>query len=181
VEQWRICVKDKYPAYISWTTFEQIQTMLANNYAEYANKKTRGIPRPGAALLHGLVYCGACGHKMVVQYKTGNRYLCNYLRQQYQVPVCQRIPADPVDATVVTAFFAALSVIEPTPIRKRLPISSTSTQPRIVPNANSCNGCAIKRPSPNASSNTLIQPIDWSPPNWNGAGKWRCGICTKWK
>jgi DNA invertase Pin-like site-specific DNA recombinase len=112
VEQWRICVKDKYPAYISWTTFEQIQTMLANNYAEYANKKTRGIPRPGAALLHGLVYCGACGHKMVVQYKTGNRYLCNYLRQQYRVPVCQRIPADPVDATVVTAFFAALSVIE---------------------------------------------------------------------
>jgi DNA invertase Pin-like site-specific DNA recombinase len=112
VEQWRIRINDKYPAYISWTTFEQIQTMLADNYAEYAHKKTRGIPRPGAALLHGLVYCGACGHKMVVQYKTGNRYLCNHLRQKYQVPVCQRVPADPVDANVVAAFFAALSVVE---------------------------------------------------------------------
>jgi DNA invertase Pin-like site-specific DNA recombinase len=112
VEQWRIRVNDKYPAYISWPTFEQIQTMLLNNYAEYDRNKTRGIPRPGAALLHGLVYCGACGHKMVVQYKTGTRYLCNYLRQQYHVPVCQYIPADPVDAKVVAAFFAALSVVE---------------------------------------------------------------------
>jgi DNA invertase Pin-like site-specific DNA recombinase len=112
VEQWRIRVNDKYPAYISWETYEQIQAMLRDNYAEYDRNKTRGIPRPGAALLHGLVYCGACGHKMVVQYKQGTRYLCNYLRQQYHVPVCQRIPADPVDATVVAAFFAALAPVE---------------------------------------------------------------------
>ena len=67
MEQWRIRVNDKYPAYISWTTFEQIQTMLHDNHAEYDRHKTRGIPRPGKALLHGLVYCGACGHKVVVQ------------------------------------------------------------------------------------------------------------------
>jgi len=112
LEQWRIRVNDKYPPYISWTTYEQIQAMLKDNYAEYDRNKTRGLPRPGAALLHGLVYCGACGHKMVVQYKQGTRYLCNYLRQQYHVPVCQRIPADPVDATVVAAFFAALAPVE---------------------------------------------------------------------
>jgi len=34
------------------------------------------------------------------------------LRQQYHVPVCQNIPADPVDANVVAAFFAALSAVE---------------------------------------------------------------------
>jgi DNA invertase Pin-like site-specific DNA recombinase len=112
VEQWRIRVNDKYPAYISWATYEQIRQMLQDNYAEYDRNKTRGIPRPGAALLHGLVYCGACGHKMVVQYKAGTRYLCNYLRQQYHVPVCQYIPADPVDAKVVATFFAALSVVD---------------------------------------------------------------------
>jgi len=112
VEQWRIRVNDKYPAYISWTTFEQIQSMLHDNHAEYDRNKTRGIPRPGKALLHGLVYCGACGHKMVVQYKGGTEYLCNYLRQQYRVPVCQYVPADPVDARVVEAFFAALSPVE---------------------------------------------------------------------
>jgi hypothetical protein len=112
VEQGRIRVNDKYPAYISWATYEQIRQMLQDNYAEYDRNKTRGIPRPGAALLHGLVYCGACGHKRVVQYKAGTRYLCNYLRQQYHVPVCQYIPADPVDAKVVAAFFAALSVVD---------------------------------------------------------------------
>ena len=88
-EQWRIVVRSKYPAYVSWETFEKIQAMLRDNYAEYDRNKTRGIPRDGEALLHGLVYCGACGHKMVVQYKGGTRYLCNYLRQQHgaRVPV----------------------------------------------------------------------------------------------
>lgn len=111
-DEWKVCVKDKYPAYISWETYEQIQAMLKDNYAEYDRNKTRGVPRPGKALLHGLVACGACSHKMVVQYKTGTRYLCNALRQQYGVPVCQYIPADPIDEAVVQAFFAALSPVE---------------------------------------------------------------------
>jgi DNA invertase Pin-like site-specific DNA recombinase len=112
MEQWKILVKDVYPAYIPWETFEHIQAMLRDNYAEYDRNKTRGIPRPGKALLHGIVSCGECGHKMVVQYKHGTRYLCNYLRQQYHVPVCQYIPADPVDDAVVAAFFQALSPVE---------------------------------------------------------------------
>jgi DNA invertase Pin-like site-specific DNA recombinase len=112
MDQWRICVKDKYPAYVSWETFEQIQAVLKDNYAEYDRNKSRGVPRPGSALLHGIVYCGECGHKMVVQYKGGTRYLCNYLRQQYRVPVCQNIPGDPIDAQVVEALFQALSPIE---------------------------------------------------------------------
>jgi hypothetical protein len=86
--------------------------MLKDNYAEYDRHKTRGVPRPGKALLQGLVYCGECGHKMVVQYKIATRYLCNHWRQQYGVPVCQYLPADPVDDTVVQAFFAALSPVE---------------------------------------------------------------------
>jgi hypothetical protein len=105
-------VPDKYPAYISWATCEQIQTMLRDNHAEYDRNKTRGIPRPGKALLHGLVYCGACGHQMVVQYKGGTEDLCHYVRQQYRVPVCQYVPADPVAARVVAAFFEALSPVE---------------------------------------------------------------------
>src|SRR5262249_11299046 len=73
MDQWKIRVNDVYPAYISWETFERIQAMLHDNYAEYDRNKTRGIPRPGAALLHGIVYCGECGHKLVVQYKGGTR------------------------------------------------------------------------------------------------------------
>ena len=112
MEQWKIIIKDKYPAYISWDAFECIQAMLKDNYAEYDRNKSRGVPRPGAVLLHGIVYCGECGHKMLVQYKGGNQYHCNYLRQSHGVAVCQRIPADPIDKQVVQAFFQALSPLE---------------------------------------------------------------------
>jgi DNA invertase Pin-like site-specific DNA recombinase len=112
MDEWKIRVNDKYPPYVSWETFEKIQAILKDNHAEYERNKTRGIPRPGAALLHGLVYCGACAHKMVVQYKGSSQYICNALRQQYQVPVCQNIPAAPVDEAVVEAFFEALSPLE---------------------------------------------------------------------
>jgi DNA invertase Pin-like site-specific DNA recombinase len=111
-EQWRVCVKDKYPAYITWETYEQIRARLADNYAEYDRNHTRGVPRAGAALLQGIVYCGECGHKMSVQYKPASRYQCAQLRQEYHVPVCQNIRADPVDAKVVEAFFEALSPVE---------------------------------------------------------------------
>jgi DNA invertase Pin-like site-specific DNA recombinase len=112
VEEWKIRVPDKYPAYISWEIFEKIQAMLRDNYAEYDRNKTRGVPRAGQALLHGLLYCGECGHKMMVQYKHNTFYLCNALRQQYGVRVCQNIPGDRVDQAVVAAFFQALSPVE---------------------------------------------------------------------
>jgi Recombinase zinc beta ribbon domain len=84
---------------------------LEANYAAYEHNRRRGVPRQGAALLQGIVYCGICGHKMVVQYKGGNQYLCNYLRAQTQAPVCQRLSAAPVDQHVVAAFFQALAPV----------------------------------------------------------------------
>ena len=66
-EPWRVCIPDVDPPDISWDTYLQIQAMLKDQHAEYDRNKTRGIPRPGKALLHGLVHCGECGHKMVVQ------------------------------------------------------------------------------------------------------------------
>src|SRR6266480_527971 len=55
MEQWKIRINDIYPAYITWDTFEQIQQMLVENYAAYDRNKSRGVPRDGAALLHGMV------------------------------------------------------------------------------------------------------------------------------
>jgi DNA invertase Pin-like site-specific DNA recombinase len=110
--EWRIVVKDKYPAYISWDTFEKIQAMLRDNRAEYLRIKSRGIPRDGAALLHGITWCGECGHKMFVRYKGGSQYVCNHLRQQHDVPVCQCLRAAPIDAQVAAAFLEAVAPAE---------------------------------------------------------------------
>src|SRR5262249_55590887 len=96
--EWPICVRDKYPAYIDWATFETIQTMLQNNHANYEEKRTRGAPRSGKALLSGLLYCGACGHKLTVHYRADVYYSCEFLRTKYrQGPGCQRLAAAPLD------------------------------------------------------------------------------------
>ena len=112
MEKWRILIKDKYPAYVGWETFERIQRMLKDNHAEYERNMTRGVPRAGKALLAGLLYCGECAHKMTVRYSGAIRYLCTFFHQQYGDSFCQNLPAEPVDAAVVDAFFEALCPVE---------------------------------------------------------------------
>lgn len=111
-QQWKVCIRDKYPAYIPWETYERIETMIRENSSLYDRNQRRGVPRPGKALLNEIVFCGECGHKMVVQYKCGTQYLCNALWQRCQVPTCQRIPADSVDDYVVKLFLEAFSSVE---------------------------------------------------------------------
>lgn len=111
IDQWKIRINDVYPGYVNWETFERIQAMLHDNYAQY-NRNSRGIPRSGLALLHGIVYCGECGHKLVVQYKKKPFYVCNQMHQSQCLPVCQHICADRVDQAVVAAFFQAFAPIE---------------------------------------------------------------------
>jgi DNA invertase Pin-like site-specific DNA recombinase len=106
---WRIHLPDKYPAYIDWATYERIQAMLDDNRSEYTRERTRGVPREGRALLQGLVYCGESGHKLNVIYRPHPRYCCVELRHRYGGAACQDIPAPPVDAQVVAAFFAVLA------------------------------------------------------------------------
>lgn len=110
--EWKIVLKDRYPAYLDWERYERVQTMLSDNHAEYQRNQTRGVPRDGAAVLQGIVWCGRCGHKMGVQYKNGNRYVCNFLARSQGGALCQHLPADPIDARVVEAFFAAVSPAE---------------------------------------------------------------------
>ena len=58
IEEWRIVVKDRYPAYIDWPTYEKIRDIVSDNRAEYMRIKTRGAPRDGDLLLHGIAWCG---------------------------------------------------------------------------------------------------------------------------
>jgi hypothetical protein len=57
IEEWRIVVKDRYPAYIDWPTYERIRAVIRDNRAEYMRTKTRGAPRDGDLLLHGIAWC----------------------------------------------------------------------------------------------------------------------------
>ncbi|WP_108523317.1 recombinase family protein [Bradyrhizobium algeriense] len=110
--EWKVVVKDRYPAYIDWDGFERIQAMMRDNHAEYQRNQTRGVPREGAAILQGITWCGRCGHKMSIQYKGGSRYVCNSLLNHQGKTLCQHLPADPIDAQVVAAFFAAIAPAE---------------------------------------------------------------------
>jgi DNA invertase Pin-like site-specific DNA recombinase len=112
IDQWRVLIRDRYPAYIDWDTFERIAAMIRDNHSEYQRNQTRGMPRRGQALLHGMTCCGECGHKMVVQYKGRPTYICNHIRQQHGEPVCQRLPAGPIDDWVIGRFFDALAPAE---------------------------------------------------------------------
>src|SRR5215207_8154996 len=97
-EGWRFVVRDRYPAYIDVKAFEKIQAMLEGNRADYMRTRGRGIPRDGAALLHGIVWCGECGHKMTVRYKGGSQYVCNHLHRQQNAPECQCLRAAAIEA-----------------------------------------------------------------------------------
>jgi hypothetical protein len=112
IEEWRIVVKDRYPAYIDWATYEMIRNVIKDNRAEYMRTKTRGAPRDGDLLLHGIAWCARCGHKMYVRYKGGGQYVCNHLRSNEGLPACQYVRADRVDAAVADAFLTALAPAE---------------------------------------------------------------------
>jgi hypothetical protein len=112
IEDWRIIVKDRYPAYIDWPTYEKIGAIIRDNRAEYMRTKTRGVPRDGDLLLHGIAWCARCGHKMYVRYKGGGEYVCNHLRSNEGLPTCQHIRAANIDAAVTDAFLTALAPAE---------------------------------------------------------------------
>lgn len=112
IEEWRIVVKNRYPSYIDWPTYERIRDIIRDNRAEYMRTRTRGTPRDGDLLLHGIAWCGRCGHKMYARYKGGGEYVCNHLRTHAGLPACQHIRASRVDAAVAEAFLTALAPAE---------------------------------------------------------------------
>src|SRR5262249_2406808 len=52
LEEWPVCLREVYPAYISWEQFVQNQATLRANRNQ---QESPGAPRKGRALLQGLV------------------------------------------------------------------------------------------------------------------------------
>jgi DNA invertase Pin-like site-specific DNA recombinase len=91
--QWTVCLRDRLPAYISWEQYEQNLHQLELN-----RNVARGVARKGSTLLAGLLKCGRCSHRMVVQYSAGNpRYACVHDAAVYGAPLCQSIVARAVE------------------------------------------------------------------------------------
>jgi DNA invertase Pin-like site-specific DNA recombinase len=109
-EEWDIVVQDVYPAYLSFDAYLANRRQLRDNLSNFACK-SRGAPREGAALLHGLVVCGRCGSRMAVSYGRGDqhrRYECRRAQANYAEPACQSFLAREVDRIAAEAFLDAV-------------------------------------------------------------------------
>jgi DNA invertase Pin-like site-specific DNA recombinase len=107
---WQACVRDRFPAYISWEQFERNQARLMANRAQPAPRPARN----GAALLQGLVKCGRCMLRMSVQYfssegRTYPRYVCNREAGHHGSRVCGSLSSGCLDRTVAALALAALA------------------------------------------------------------------------
>jgi DNA invertase Pin-like site-specific DNA recombinase len=110
--EWHVSMRDNHPAYISHEEYEENQKQIRNNYAEYRDRISSGIPRAGQALLHGLIYCGKCGHKMYVAYRSTCFYMCTHAKRAKGSERCSSINASSIDHAVSEAFIKAMSPIE---------------------------------------------------------------------
>lgn len=102
----RILIEGRCPAYITPKRFWANQERLAANQC-----KAQGACREGASLLGGLLVCGRCDRRMVIQYagkRKNLRYLCNRAKSHYADTVCLNIAGSGLDAFVTDQVLAAL-------------------------------------------------------------------------
>ena len=109
-ENWKHIIQDQYPGYIDWEQYQQIQKILKEN-SNIFQGQGRGTPKDGPALLQGLIYCGHCGYKMVVEYNKGQAYICNHLTRTFGEKLCQVIFASEIDEKIVNMFFDVINEI----------------------------------------------------------------------
>ncbi|HEY3283026.1 MAG TPA: recombinase family protein [Armatimonadota bacterium] len=110
-EEWLHLAQGIYPAYLSWEQFEANQERLrANSTLSWAaTQEGAGPVREGAALLQGLVFCGACGRRMRTVYRGATyRYACEALAKERDLPRCGSLLGPALDERVAEAFLAVL-------------------------------------------------------------------------
>jgi DNA invertase Pin-like site-specific DNA recombinase len=103
-----VLLADKCPAYITAEQFAANQKRLSDNRSR---ADSRGAVRHGPALLSGLVVCGRCGYRMVVNYHDRGqflRYACNRAKVCYGTPVCQSLSGTRLDEFVAQQVLLAL-------------------------------------------------------------------------
>jgi DNA invertase Pin-like site-specific DNA recombinase len=106
MEEWKVLLWDRLPAYLTRDQFIANQQRLRQNRL---SSNTAGVPRQGSALVAGLVFCGRFGRKMFVSY-TGKtvRYQCTNRGYVDADPVCGGLRANFVDDVVAQHVLKAL-------------------------------------------------------------------------
>jgi DNA invertase Pin-like site-specific DNA recombinase len=76
MEDWEVIICDSFEGYITWDQYLQNLEQLSKNRSSNNSTSQRGIPRDGAALLQGLIWCGKCGQPMSVHYYSTDGLCC---------------------------------------------------------------------------------------------------------
>jgi DNA invertase Pin-like site-specific DNA recombinase len=107
MDQWKVLLKDRLPAYISWEQFLNNRERIQQNRNGSASP---GVPHQGTALLTGLLVCGNCGRHMQPSCHTNDKaqYACGRHYVEGTEPRCYGLAAKPVDDLVAQQVLLAL-------------------------------------------------------------------------
>ena len=109
-EQWQVLILEHHQGYIAWDSYERNQAVIADNRTR--QPEARDAVRSGAALLAGLLRCGACGRKLAVHYSGRGgrvvRYDCRRGHANHGVAPCLSFGGLRVDRAVGRAVVDAL-------------------------------------------------------------------------
>jgi hypothetical protein len=108
MEQWKVLLQDRLPAYITWARHLSIVERIGQNRARW---ETLGAPRKGPALLGGLIQCGTCGGRLTIHYGSHNGvgwYVCHRRAYDPEAHPCPHVPAPVVDRLVSQQVLYAL-------------------------------------------------------------------------
>lgn len=107
MDDWKVLIKDRLPAYISWDHYLANQERLKQNQCGSASL---GTSRNGSALLQRLIVCGTCGRKLQVSYRKKHQayYGCDGHLVKGTEQTCYGLKASPVDDMVAEQVLRAL-------------------------------------------------------------------------
>lgn len=105
VGEWKVLLRDRLPAYITWECYLANQQRLLDNRSW---PEAPGVPRAGAALLPGLLVCGACGRRMHAGYRTRAKPYYECMRRKLEGSTCCGLGAAAVDDLVGEQVLRAL-------------------------------------------------------------------------
>ena len=103
--EWKVLQRDRFPAYITWERYLANQQRLLENRSW---PDAPGVPRVGAALLPGLLVCGACGRRMHAGYRTKAKPYYECMRRKLEGSTCCGLGAAAIDDLVGQQVLRAL-------------------------------------------------------------------------